>query len=219
MLEGNPEFVSIFHDKRVESVCVDGCSDKPPSHEEEQFYWTERHLIKGNESIVVTTRHSGGSYLNRVELLNGCLAVAHSNLFIPSTLGGPCYTEKGLDKEQLAKNLELAMDVYIKKVDGAPCAKQPIRLVKGANGVRAKHVEERRPKLMTFLKGKKKEKEALKRLEPALYSYFQDVWGVRNRHMVKDLPQPYVFMLLPCKAKHCPHPRCQDNGNSDDGNT
>ena len=26
-------------------------------------------------------------------------------------------------------------------------------------------------------------------------------------------------MLLPCKAKGCPHPRRQENGNSDDGTT
>ena len=37
--------------------------------------------------------------------------------------------------------------------------------------------------------------------------------------MVKDLPHPYVFMLLPCKAKDRLHPRCEENGNSDDGNT
>ena len=82
---------------------------------------------------MVTTRHIRGSYLNKVELLNGCLAVAHSNISIPSTLGGNCYTEKDLDEKQLAKRLALAMDVYIRKVDSAPCAKQPIRLVKGAN--------------------------------------------------------------------------------------
>ena len=35
--------------------------------------------------------------------------------------------------------------------------------------------------------------------------------------MVKDLPHPYVFMLLPCKAKDRLHPRCEENGNSDDG--
>ena len=33
--------------------------------------------------------------------------------------------------------------------------------------------------------------------------------------MVKYLPHPYVFMLLPCKAKDRPHPRCEENGNSD----
>ena len=37
--------------------------------------------------------------------------------------------------------------------------------------------------------------------------------------MVKDLPHPYVFTLLPRKAKDRPHPRYEENGNSDDGNT
>ena len=46
-----------------------------------------------------------------------------------------------------------------------------------------------------------------------------EVLDVQNRHMVKDLPHPCVFMLLPCKSKHCPHPKCLHNGNSDDGNT
>lgn len=158
MLEKHPEFASVFQDKQVECIRVDGGSDEAPSHKEIQFYWTERHLVKGNTSIVVTTHHSGGSYLNRVELLNGCLAVAHSNLFTPFTLGGPCYTKEGLDKEQLAKNLELATDVYVKKVNGAPCAQQPVMLVKGANGVHAKYLTERRPKLLTYLSGKKIEK-------------------------------------------------------------
>ena len=49
-------------------------------------------------------------------------------------------------------------------------------------------------------------------------SYYEDVWRMRNRHMVKDLPHSYVFWLLSCKAKDCPHPRCQGNGNSDVGN-
>ena len=52
-----------------------------------------------------------------------------------------------------------------------------------------------------------------------MYSYFEEVWGIRNRHMVKDLPHPYVFTLLPRKAKDRPHPRYEENGNSDDGNT
>ena len=168
-----------------------------------QFYWTERHLIKGNTSIVLTTHHSGGSYLNRVKLLNGCLAVAHLNLFIPSTLGGLCYTKEVLDKEQLAKNLDLATDVYIKKVNGAPCAQQPVTLIKGASGVHAQYLAERRPKLLTYLGGKKIEKQALKENDATLYNYFEEIWGVLNRHMVKNLSQPYIFMLLPCKIKNC----------------
>jgi hypothetical protein len=144
MLEENPEFQSLFTDKDIEYIRVDDCGDEAPSHDEVQFYWTERHLAKGNVCILITTRHSGGSYLNRVELQNGCLSVAHSNLFIPSTLAGPNYSDKGLDKEQLSKNLKLATDIYISKVDGAPCGQQPIRLLKGAKGEHAKYLGERR---------------------------------------------------------------------------
>jgi hypothetical protein len=59
MLEENPEFQSLFTDKDIEYIRVDGCGDEAPSHDEVQFYWTERHLAKGNVCILVTTRHSG----------------------------------------------------------------------------------------------------------------------------------------------------------------
>ena len=75
MLQRNPEFQALFQNKQIEYIRVDGCADEAPSHHEVQFYWTERHISKGNECVLVTTRHSGGSYLNRVELLNGCLSV------------------------------------------------------------------------------------------------------------------------------------------------
>lgn len=35
---------------------------------------------------MVTARSGGASYLNRVELQNGCLSLGHANIFIPSTL-------------------------------------------------------------------------------------------------------------------------------------
>ena len=38
--------------------------------------------------------------------------MAHSNCFIPSTLGGPVNSENGIDTEQLKHNLDLATDVY-----------------------------------------------------------------------------------------------------------
>ena len=139
MLEKQPQLESIFSNKHVEFIRIDGCSDEAPCHEEVQFYWTERHVLKGNSSIVVTTIRSGVSYLNRVGLLNGCLSVSHSNLFIPSSLGGPCYNAQGLDKEQPARNLDIATDVYIKKANSSPCAKQPIQLFKGADD---KHAED-----------------------------------------------------------------------------
>ena len=46
-------------------------------------------------ATLVTTRSSGSSYMNRVELQNGCLTQAHSGLFIPSTLNGSCVKENG----------------------------------------------------------------------------------------------------------------------------
>ena len=46
-LEEQPELESIFQNKHVKCIRVDGCSDEAPSHDEVQFYWTERHVIKG----------------------------------------------------------------------------------------------------------------------------------------------------------------------------
>lgn len=84
---------------------------------------------------------------------SGCLAKAHSNLFIPSTIGGACHSD-----EQLEKNLNLAIDVYINRVNGAPCGNGTIHLFKGSSEEFAKHAKDRRPNLLTFLRGTKKEK-------------------------------------------------------------
>ena len=85
--------------KDVWFIRVDGGSDEGPVHKEVQFLWTEKHIQEAHTCTVVTSRHSGGSYLNLMELMNGCLAVAHSNCFIPSTLGGPVNGENGIDIE------------------------------------------------------------------------------------------------------------------------
>lgn len=77
--------------KDIECVRVDGSTDEGPSHHEVQFMWTERHMNKATKIMLVTTCCSGDSYLNRVELQNGCLGRGHSNLFIPSTLHGSPY--------------------------------------------------------------------------------------------------------------------------------
>ena len=121
--------------KQIECVRVDGASDEGPSHEEIQFYWTERHYNNGYAVTLITTRSSGSSYLNRVELQNGCMAVAHANLFIPSTLAGTnMSTETGkLDREKFTTNMDLATDVYLNRVNGCPCGATTISLLKGAD--------------------------------------------------------------------------------------
>ena len=119
--------------KDVECIRVDGSFDEGPAHQEIQYWWTLRHLEKGTRALMVTSRSSGGSYLNRVELQGGCLALAHANVFIPSTLHGSCRSESGqIDQSLLRKNLEAAIDVYISRVDGAPCASTKIHMYKGA---------------------------------------------------------------------------------------
>ena len=76
----------------------------------------------GSVATLVSARNSGASYLNRVELQNGCLSLGHANLFIPSTLGGTCMdaTSGKVDPLKLAYNMELATEVYINRVNGCP---------------------------------------------------------------------------------------------------
>ena len=58
-----------------------------------------RVLLRSKVATLVTTRSSGSSYLNRVELQNGCLSLAHSNTFIPSTLAGLCIDQQTLQRD------------------------------------------------------------------------------------------------------------------------
>ena len=141
MLEQKSELQSAFTNpltgerKAIECIRVDGAGDEGPLHDEVQFIWTSRHLDKGSIATLVTTRSSGSSFLNKVELQNGCLALAHSNFFIPSTLGGSCFSSATgkVDKEKYTKNMDLATDVYISRTNHCPCGETTIGLYKGAD--------------------------------------------------------------------------------------
>lgn len=105
--------------KEIEFIRVDGGHDECPSHCEVQYWWTVHHLKSETVATMVTSRNSGASYKNRVELQNGCLALAHANLFIPSTLNDSCITNNGkVNQEKLQKNLSSAIDVYVNRVNG-----------------------------------------------------------------------------------------------------
>ena len=196
------------HQKPIVCIRVDGANDEGPSHEEVQYWWSQRHLLQANVVTLVTTRSSGSSYLNRVELQNGCLSRAHCNLFIPSTLHGlPFSTETGkIDQDILHKNLSTAIDLYIKRCDRASCGSAEIHLYKGANSDQYMH---KREKLLVYLKGNKKQKQDLQVSYPEMHSEFDKVWGIRNRHMVHGLPSQYIFFLRCCYEADCPHPVCQ----------
>ena len=107
-------------------------SDEGPSHDEVQFYWTERHYSRGSVATVVSARSSGSSYLNRVELQNGCMALARANLFIPSTLCGSNIDPNSgkLNQDVYTRNMTTAMDIYTSRVDQCPVARPKSTFVK-----------------------------------------------------------------------------------------
>lgn len=70
-------------------------------------------------------------------------------------------------------------------------------------------MKEQREDLQVFLRGKKSEKEKLKKEKPERYHYFEDIWRLREQHMVQNLPSEYVFALHACYDKKCSHPICQ----------
>ena len=196
MLEDKPETKPAFlnpltgEDKEIECVRVDGGADEGPLHEEVQYWWIGRHLDKGNRATLVTTKSSGSSYRNRVELQNGCLALGHANLFISSTLNGSCIVNGVDNDEMLCKNLETAIDVFISRVDQSPYAGTSIHLFKGAKNF--KYQEERKV-VDTFLKGTKKKKAELKNENTDLFCQIQKVWDLRRRHTVPGLPEKLFF--------------------------
>ena len=190
--------------KQIECIRVDGATDEGPAHQEIQLWWTLRHLRRPTVVTLVTARNSGASYLNRVELQTGCLALAHANLFILSNLNGSCFDPSSgkVDQSRLKQNMDLATDVYIGRANGAPCGDTTIQLFKGADS--ASNQELRRDVLI-FLKGTKNQKTQMKREKPERWEFIYDVWKVKNGHLV---PPQYVFLLKCCNMDSCKHPLC-----------
>ena len=117
-----------------------------------------RFTKEGEICTLATSRSNGSSYLSHVELQNGCLFIAHANLYIPSTIHGSNCDETGaIDYDKLKKKLDTASDVYISHCDQAPFAGSQIHLFKGCADL-SKKLHERQPLLLTSLKGSKKPK-------------------------------------------------------------
>ena len=210
-LDVQPAFFNCLSGERKTKVCVrvDGGHDEGPTHKEVQFWWTCYHLDKASRVLILTTRDSGSSNKNRVELQNGCLAVAHSNLFIPSTLNGSCLDSQSgnVDEGKLKQNLSDAIDVYISRVNKCPCADTVVHLYKGTE---SSEIQGLRTMVKTFLKGKPSLKKKLKEEHPKEYQRIEDVWNLRARHLVPGLPDKYVFHLTCCYQDECIHPLCKD---------
>lgn len=129
-------------------------------------------------------------------------------LFIPSTLAGSVISpDTGtVDMEKVRQNLELATSVYIDRVNNCPCGEAIIHLYRGAD---SSSLQKNREHLMVYLKGNKKKREELARKEPELYTYFETVSEVKRRHEVTGFPPHYLYLLVCCFERTCPHPVCQ----------
>ena len=101
-------------------------------------------------ALFVTSRQSGGSYLNPVERMNGALKLAESHFFIPSTLlcpidkpgMGPWHKRIG-GKDDLFRNLNEARRVYIDRVNGAPFMGSRIQLQNGCDSSHSTFVSDK----------------------------------------------------------------------------
>jgi hypothetical protein len=221
MLVNEPSLRPVFLNKHsdlpklIDFIRVDGSVDEGPVHEVVQYFWTDWHFSQKKVATLVTTRSSGSSYLNRVELQNGCLALGHANTFIPSTLGGSCvdFDTGNIDEEKVKRNLSLAIDAYISRVDGCPCGETKINLYGGSDSTNMQSICSN---LGIFLKGSKKAKTNLQQQEPELFNRFKMIWGIRKRHMVLGLPTSYIFFLKCCFQGDCVHPICQKGGKCED---
>lgn len=173
-----------------------------------------RHLTTGTRTVLVTSRNSGASYQNRVELHNGCLALAHANLFIPSTLNGSCLDGGGkVNEKVLRENLSSAIDIYISRVHKAPGAGTEINLYRGSD---SSSYQKENELVKIFLKGSKASKEKLKTDHPDEFQRIKQIWDVRESHLRKDLPIKYILCLTCCYKESCIHPLCKEGEPSDD---
>ena len=193
--------------KQVECIRVDGATDEGPIHPEIQFWWTLRHIQRPTAVTLVTARSSGTSYLNRVELPNGCMALAHANLFIPSNLNGSCFDpETGkVDQERLKRNMDQATEIYISRCNHALCGDTVIHLFKGADSSANQQLAS---DVLVYIKGTASQKNTLKQNKPERWTFIEDV---RARHMTLGLPSQYVFLLKCCNASDYSHPLCQES--------
>ena len=68
-------------------------------------------------------------------LQNGCLALAHANLFIPSNLNGSCFDPQAakVDHGRLKRNMDQVTEIYISRANQVPCGDTCINLIKGAD--------------------------------------------------------------------------------------
>ena len=147
--------------------------------------------------MLVTSRSSGASYLNCVELQNRCLALAHANFYIPCTLiGMPLNPETGnVDADLLSANLNKAADIYVQRVDKCPCGDTVINLYR-----RSKFED-----MCTELQVKKKKEELRIKIQNLLPI------SLKFARLEKTITtRTYWQLIFSAVMQGCPHPRCKE---------
>jgi len=73
---------------------------------DQQLCRADTHFEEGKMVTLPSSCSMGSSYLNKVELRNGCLSLGHPNSFIPSALNGSVYKPEtgALDMEKVKSN-------------------------------------------------------------------------------------------------------------------
>ena len=85
--------------------------------------------------------------------MNGCIAETHAYSLIPSTLEGSSFYENSLNETKLRDNLNAAAcNVYLDKIQNAPCMRTNLKVIKGAQDEAAEKYQSRRADLDVFLK-------------------------------------------------------------------
>lgn len=118
-----------------------------------------------------------------------------------------CDQSGKIDNDRLRKNTSDAIDVYISRVDQAPCGETVIHLFKGAY---SQSYQSLSGHVRTFLNGSKKEKAALALEHPEEYKQIKMIWDIRNAHLNTSVPTRYIFHLVCCYPKNCLHSICKD---------
>ena len=119
-------------------------------------------------------------------------------------------TESGrISQQTLQENMEAALQVYLDRVNEILFGSFVIKMYRGTTDQEAAQMKRERTDLLVFLRGKKSAKKELKEKKPDQYHHFEQIWSLRERHMVKNLPSEYVFALRACYEVECNHPICQ----------
>ncbi len=110
-----------------------------------------------------------------------------------------------LDNTRLVENMNVAIYVYIDRLNGTKCGGEEIKYFKGPN---SDVYQEKGELLRIFLKGSQAKRNLLKIEYPEAYKEMEVIWNIKLNHTANNVPSRYVFQLLCCYNSSA-HPICQ----------